>query len=128
MQWQADLWGVKDARPLSVQFSFSCSFWQNKILCQTRMHSSRMHTIRCSSHLQGGGLPARGCLSGGGICWGVCLPVHSERLRDRVSSSRKRFWTLPNLNSEVSQPKILLFSYWFFMQIGWRETLDTSEP
>ena len=27
--------------------------------------------------------------------------------------------TLPNLNSEVSKPQILLFSYWFFMQIGW---------
>ena len=33
--------------------------------------------------------------------------------------TRTRFWTLPNLNSEVSTPKILLFSYWFFMQIGW---------
>ena len=40
-------------------------------------------------------------------------------VRERVSSSRTRFWTLPNLNSEVSTPKILLFSYWFFMQIGW---------
>ena len=49
-------------------------------------------------------------------------------VRGRVSSSRKRFWTLPNLYSEVSKTKILLFSYWFFMQIGWRETLDTSEP
>ena len=49
-------------------------------------------------------------------------------VRGRVSSSRKRFWTLPNLYSEVSETKILLFSYWFFMQIGWRETLDTSEP
>ena len=39
-------------------------------------------------------------------------------VRGRVSSSRTRFWTLLNLNSEVSTPKILLFSYWFFMQIG----------
>ena len=41
-------------------------------------------------------------------------------VRDRVSSSRTRFWTLLNLNSEVSEPKILLFSYWFFMQIRHR--------
>ena len=37
----------------------------------------------------------------------------------RVSSSRTSCWTPPNLNSEVSNPKILSFSYWFFMQIGW---------
>ena len=52
----------------------------------------------------------------------------NSSVRGRVSSSRKRFWTLPNLYSEVSKPKILLFSYWFFMQIGWREALDTSKP
>ena len=54
-------------------------------------------------------------------------------VRARVSSSRMSFWTPPNLNSEVStlvwttltlnseasNPKILLFSYWFFLQIGW---------
>ena len=34
-------------------------------------------------------------------------------------SLRMSFWTPQNLNSEVSNPKILLFSYWFFMQIGW---------
>ena len=45
--------------------------------------------------------------------------ILSGSVRGRVSSSRTRFWTLPNLNLEVSTPKILLFSYWFFMQIGW---------
>ena len=44
----------------------------------------------------------------------------NSSVRGRVSSSRKRFWTLLNLNSEVSEPKILLFSYWFFMQIRHR--------
>ena len=46
---------------------------------KTRMHSSRMRTVRCSSRLLGGGvsgpggcLPARGvCLSGGSACQGV---------------------------------------------------------
>ena len=49
------------------------------------MHPSRMHTVRCSSHLAGGGcLPKWGCLPGrgggvclvgeGGICPGGCLP------------------------------------------------------
>ena len=57
----------------------------------------------------------------------VCGWILNGSVRGRVSSSRTRFWTLPNLYSEVSKPKILLFSYWFFMQIGWREALDTSE-
>ena len=46
--------------------------------------------------------------------------ILNASVRGRVSSSRTRFWTLPNLNSEVSKPKILLFSYWFFMQIRHR--------
>ena len=33
----------------------------------TRMHSSRMCTVRCSGHCREGGLP-------GGVCPGVCLP------------------------------------------------------
>ena len=37
----------------------------------------------------------------------------------RIPSLRTSFRTPLNLNSEVSNPKILLFSYWFFMQIGW---------
>ena len=45
--------------------------------------------------------------------------ILNASVRGRVSSSRTRFWTLLNLYSEVSKPKILLFSYWFFMQIGW---------
>ena len=28
------------------------------------------------------------------------------------------------LNSEVSNPKMLLFSYWFFMQLGWVGSLE----
>ena len=40
----------------------------------TRMHSSRMRTVRCSSRLLGGGLPSWGCLPQGGVCQGggVC--------------------------------------------------------
>ena len=37
-------------------------------------------------------------------------------VQGRVCSWRTCFWTSPNINSN---PKILLFSYWFFMQIGW---------
>ena len=62
------------------------------------------------------------------VCWWGKRCDLNGSVRGRVSSSRKRFWTLPNLYLEVSETKILLFSYWFFMQIGWRETLDTSEP
>ena len=40
-------------------------------------------------------------------------------VQGRVPSLRMSFRTPLNLNSEVSNPKILLFSYWFFMQIGW---------
>ena len=51
----------------------------------------------------------------------LCVPCDlNGSVRGRVSSSRTRFWTLPNFNSEVSEPKILLFSYWFFMQIRHR--------
>ena len=48
----------------------------------TRMHSSRMRTVRCSNHLVGGGgvvcpggvcLPG-GCLLRGDVCPGWCLP------------------------------------------------------
>ena len=42
----------------------------------------------------------------------------NDSVRGRVSSPRTRFWTLPNLNSEVSEPKILLFSYWFLKKLG----------
>ena len=38
------------------------------------MHSSRMHTVRCSGHL--GGCLAGGCLARGSVCLGgVCLGV-----------------------------------------------------
>ena len=54
----------------------------------TRMHSSRMHTVRCSGHPRGcvclgvsahGGCLPRGCLprgvsAQGGVCPGGCLP------------------------------------------------------
>ena len=53
----------------------------------TRMHSSRMRTVRCSSRLSGGvSAQGEGCLPSGGVClekggvcpggvslWGVCL-------------------------------------------------------
>ena len=46
-------------------------FW-NKI--KTRMHSSRMRTVHCSSRLLGGGcLPGTGVSRGVGVCRG-CLP------------------------------------------------------
>ena len=47
----------------------------------TRMHSSRMHTIRCSSHLGRGCLPARGCLPRGCLpgMRGVHLPPWTDR-------------------------------------------------
>ena len=44
------------------------------------MHSSRIHTVRCSSRLLGGGVSARGgvclggCLPRVGVCPGGCLP------------------------------------------------------
>ena len=48
----ADPRGARDVRPISVQFlSFSYSFQQK--YCQTRMHSSRMCTVRSSSRLLG---------------------------------------------------------------------------
>ena len=46
----------------------------------------------------------------------------NRSVRGRVSSSNK-FRTPPNLNSEVSTPKILLFSSWYFMQIGCQESV-----
>ena len=44
-----------------------------KLLIKTRMHSSRMHTIRCSSLLLAGGV----CLPGG-VYPGRCLPSLSR--------------------------------------------------
>ena len=52
------------------------SYWQ------TRMHSSRMRTIRCSGRVPVEGLSAQGgvCVSvggvsaQGGVCLGLCLP------------------------------------------------------
>ena len=78
-------------------FSISCKFFGNfsKIICW------RPLTWRVGPLTRG-------------ILW-----ILNGWVRGRVSSLRTRFWTLPNLNSEVSIPKILLFSYWFFMQIGW---------
>ena len=53
------------------------------------------------------------------VQFNVQMWILNGSVRGRVSSSRTRFWTLLNLNSEVSTPKILLFSHWFVMQIGW---------
>ena len=47
----------------------------NERIAQTRMHSSRMRTIRCSGRLPGRGCLPRGCLpKGGGVCQGECMP------------------------------------------------------
>ena len=51
--------------------------WQRcwKSYLATRMHSSRMRTVRCSGHLDGGGwLPAKRCLLQWPSRGGVCLP------------------------------------------------------
>ena len=50
---------------------YHCSLFRN--LCVTRMHSSRMRTVRCSGHLGGGGFLPMGCL--GGVCLGGICPV-----------------------------------------------------
>ena len=75
---------------------------------KTRMHSSRMRTVRCSSRLLGGGVSAwlvsaQGgvCLGGvclGGVCpgglpGGMCIPVCTEANNppvDRILDTR--FW------------------------------------
>ena len=84
-----------------LQIRFVCEI----IIC-TRMHSSMMHTARLlpvspSMHC------SRGCTWSGGCTWpwGVYLAlgcILNGSVRGRVSSLRKRFWTLPNLYSEVS--------------------------
>ena len=69
-----------------TEITLEC-YW-NKIIFNTRTHSSRMRTVRCSSHLK------RGCLTGG-VCPGVsaleglpggggrCLPPsHVNRITD----------------------------------------------
>ena len=66
---------------------------QNNLLSNhdlTRMHSSRMRTVRCSGHLVGGAsVCPGGCLPGGGVCPdGVCpegcvhLPPPVEKILD----------------------------------------------
>ena len=59
---------------------------------KTRMHSSRMRTVRCSGHVGERGVYLRGCLPGGGVCrgeggsvqgrWGVYLPSPVDRILD----------------------------------------------
>ena len=59
------------SRKISPYLVTSC-FSSRLQLCETRMHSSRMRTVRCSGHRGWGGLPMGGvCL--GGSAWG-CLP------------------------------------------------------
>ena len=48
-------------------------------------------------------------------------------VRGRVSSSRKRFWTLPNLYLEVSEPNIIVFILVLYANRV-EGNLDTSEP
>ena len=51
-------------------------------------------------------------------------PVWFKLLSSRTSFQlEEEFQAPPNLNSEVSTPKILLFSSWYFMQIGWWESV-----
>ena len=55
------------------------------LLYTTRIHSSRRHTVRCSSCLlgRGGVVCPGGCLPGEGVCPGVCLPdTHPNRMTD----------------------------------------------
>ena len=48
------------------------------IIITTRMHSSRVRTVRCSDRHWGGCLPARGCLPGSCLPAGVCPAVVSS--------------------------------------------------
>ena len=67
---------IKDVKnnksPFLIQMILiSCGFCNITLLCflkvLTRMHSSRMRTVRCSVHLGVGSLP-------GGVSWKGCLP------------------------------------------------------
>ena len=51
----------------------NCTFLEK--IWQTRMHSSRMRTIRCSIHLGGGVVCLRGCLPREGCLPGGCQPT-----------------------------------------------------
>ena len=58
------------------------------------------------------------------ILWTTSLGVWSKLLSSRTSFQfEDEFQMPPNLNPEVSTPKILLFSSWYFMQIGWQESI-----
>ena len=59
----------------------------------TRMHFSRMHTIRCSGRLWGEGVCLGGCLPREGVCpGGVCETPPVNRITDRCKNI-----TLPQL-------------------------------
>ena len=64
--------GARDVSPFcTVSFIFMQFLAK---LCQTRMHSSRMYTVRCSGRPCGAGVwPGRGCLPGGCLLRGVSV-------------------------------------------------------
>ena len=80
------LWKIMDlSLPLDLENVEKLNYpWKNpeilgfvikEILEKTRMHSSRMRTVRCSGHLGGRGLPGGGCVCPGGC---VSLGVYTS--------------------------------------------------
>ena len=74
---------------------------------ETRMHSSRIRTVRCSGHLLGGGVSPGGCLPRwavsleglclGGVCFlGGRVPARHPLPMNRIRQARKNI-TLPQL-------------------------------
>ena len=62
-RWQHRLF-MSSAQPLKwLPMLLVVHTWRQD---KTRMHSSRMCTVRCSGHLRGGGCLSRGCLPNGG--------------------------------------------------------------
>ena len=69
---------------------------------ETRMHSSRMRTVRSSSRLLGGGVCPDGCLARGCIaaCTRIDTPLWTEWLTDRcknIAFPQLRFRTVINV-------------------------------
>ena len=71
-------------RPSSMMcFTMTCTSELVTLLFQTRMHSSRMRTVRCSSRLPGG-VSAGGCLPGACLPGGVCQGVSAKGMSAQV--------------------------------------------